>query len=93
MSHKEFPKMLYKSAPLKVAPDNTTVQDEEGEAAARAVGYVDYADLPAEEIGLSANDPNVTVENGDLIEHKPAKGKKPATFIAPAPVTPVKPTE
>lgn len=92
MSNKEFPKMLYKSAPMKEVPDNTTVHDEEAEAAARAVGYVDFADLPDEETGIAANDPNVSVERGEVVEQKPAKGKKPATYVAPAPVSPTGPT-
>lgn len=85
---KEFPKMLYKTA-----SDYTTVQDEDAESVARSVGYVDYADLPDSEAGVAANDPIAAVEAGEVVEQKPAKGRKPATYIAPSPGTPLSPIE
>lgn len=85
---KEFPKMLYKTA-----TDYTTVNDAEGESVARAVGYKDFADLPDSETGVAANDPVAAVESGEVVEHKAAKGRKPATYVAPAPGAPFTPAE
>lgn len=65
MSFKEFPKMLYKSAPGKDQPDSTIVHDEDGEAAARAVGYADFRDLPDAETGVYRNDPIPQAEEAE----------------------------